>query len=327
MAFVIADRVRESTTTIGTGAVTLAGPYATFQSFLSAIGNGNSTYYSLVNAIAGEWEVGIGTYTSSTNTLSRDTVLSSSNANALVDFSVGTKDVFVTQPAERSLLVQSGGTSLFAGNAAFTNGGAVYADSTTTLTSGTLPVPSGGTGLTSGTSGGVPYYSASNTLASSAALNANQLVIGGGAGAAPSTTTTGTGVVTALGNGANTASGFVTGSGSATLTNKRIDPRVFSTSTAASITPDLASYDQYCLTAQDVALTINAPTGTPVNGDKLIFRILDNGSAQTLTWDATYTVIGVTLPTSTTASKMLYVGCIYNAANTRWDVVAVTTQL
>jgi hypothetical protein len=73
-------------------------------------------------------------------------------------------------------------------------------------------------------------------------------------------------------------------------------------------------------------LTINAPTGTPVDGNKLIFRILDNGTSQTLSWNATYTVIGVTLPTTTTINKMTYVGCIYNAANTRWDVIAVTTQ-
>jgi hypothetical protein len=74
------------------------------------------------------------------------------------------------------------------------------------------------------------------------------------------------------------------------------------------------------------ALTINAPTGTPVDGNKLMFRILDNGTARALTWDATYTVIGTTLPTTTTANKTTYVGCVYNANNTRWDVVAVTTQ-
>jgi hypothetical protein len=73
-------------------------------------------------------------------------------------------------------------------------------------------------------------------------------------------------------------------------------------------------------------LTINAPTGTPLDGDKLIFRLLDNGTSQTLTWNATYTVIGVTLPTATTVSKTSYIGCIYNANNTRWDVIAVTTQ-
>ena len=111
-----------------------------------------------------------------------------------------------------------------------------------------------------------------------------------------------------------------------TFTNKRLDPRVSSAASASSLTPDISAYDQYAFTALAAALTINAPIGTPVDGDKQIIRILDNGTSRGLTWNATYTVIGVTLPTATTISKMLYVGCIYNAANTRWDVVAVTTQ-
>ena len=136
MAFVIADRVRETTTTTGTGSVTLAGAYTSFQSFSAAIGNGNSTYYTISNPTTNEWEVGIGTYTSGTNSLSRTTVLASSNAGSLVSFSAGTKDVFVTQPAERSLLVQSAGSGLFAGNAAFTANGLLYANATTTVTTG-----------------------------------------------------------------------------------------------------------------------------------------------------------------------------------------------
>jgi hypothetical protein len=112
-----------------------------------------------------------------------------------------------------------------------------------------------------------------------------------------------------------------------TLTNKRIDPRVVSATSASSLTPDVSAADMYAYTALAAGLTINAPTGTPVNGTKLMFRILDNGTSRTLTWNATYTAIGVVLPTATVASKMLYVGCIYNAANTRWDVIAVTTQL
>ena len=115
-------------------------------------------------------------------------------------------------------------------------------------------------------------------------------------------------------------------SASQTLTNKRIDPRVSSTASAASITPDVSSYDQYVVTAQAAGLAINAPTGTPVDGNKLVFRLLDDGTARALTWDGTYTAIGVTLPTTTTANKTTYVGCIYNANNTRWDVIAVTTQ-
>ena len=207
-----------------------------------------------------------------------------------------------------------------------TLGGSLSGVSLTTQVTGTLPVANGGTGLTSGTSGGILAFTATGTIASSGALAASALVIGGGAGVAPSTTTTGTGVLTALAANVNVAAGVVTGTGTGTLQNKRIDPRVVSATTASTLTPDVSAADQYAYTALASGLTINAPTGTPVDGDKLIFRLLDNGTTRALTWNATYTIIGTTLPTATTASKMTYVGCIYNAANTRWDVVAVTTQ-
>jgi hypothetical protein len=199
-------------------------------------------------------------------------------------------------------------------------GGLISVTGSPITTSGTLAL------TVAGTSGGVPYFSSASTWATSAALAASALVIGGGAGAAPATTTTGTGVITALGNNTNATGGFTTIDGTATLTNKRIDPRVTSAASASSLTPSVATADIYAYTALAAALTINAPTGTPVDGDKLIFRLLDNGTGQTLTWNATYTVIGVTLPTTTTANKTTYVGCIYNANNTRWDVIAVTTQ-
>ena len=111
-----------------------------------------------------------------------------------------------------------------------------------------------------------------------------------------------------------------------TVNSTRIDPRVSSTTSTSSITPDVSAFDQYCVTAQAATLTFNAPTGTPLDGNRLLFRILDNGTPQTITWNATYTAMGAVLPTLTTANKMIYVGCIYNAANTRWDVIAVTQQ-
>jgi hypothetical protein len=129
-----------------------------------------------------------------------------------------------------------------------------------------------------------------------------------------------------LGNNANASGGFTTINGTATLTNKRIDPRVSSAASASTLDPDISAFDQYAFTALASALQINAPTGTPVDGNRLIFRLLDDGTSRALTWNGTYTPIGVTLPTSTTISKTTYVGCIYNANNTRWDVVAVTTQ-
>jgi hypothetical protein len=107
MAHVVKDRVQETTSTTGTGTLTLGGAVAGYQDF-SVIGNGNTTYYAIVGG--SEWEVGIGTYTLSGTTLSRDTVLESSNSNALVNFSAGTKNVICTYPAERSVDINSAQT-------------------------------------------------------------------------------------------------------------------------------------------------------------------------------------------------------------------------
>jgi hypothetical protein len=102
MALVVKDRVNETSTTTGTGTFTLAGAVTGFQSF-SAIGNGNTTYYTIVLQGGTEWEVGLGTYTSSGTTLSRTTVLSSSNSGSLVNFSAGTKNVFCDYPAPKAV--------------------------------------------------------------------------------------------------------------------------------------------------------------------------------------------------------------------------------
>jgi len=105
MPLVLADRVKETTISTGTGTITLAGTVAGFQSF-SVIGDGNTTYYTIAGQGTSEWEVGIGTYTVSGTTLSRDTVLASSaGAPTKTNFSAGTKDVFVTYTAARSVNV------------------------------------------------------------------------------------------------------------------------------------------------------------------------------------------------------------------------------
>jgi hypothetical protein len=103
MPLVLRDRVKETSTTTGTGTLTLGGAASGFQSF-SVIGDGNSTYYAIVDSAAGAWEVGIGTYGSAGATLTRDVVLESSNSGNKVDLAAGPKDVFVTYPAERSVI-------------------------------------------------------------------------------------------------------------------------------------------------------------------------------------------------------------------------------
>jgi hypothetical protein len=102
MALVLKDRVREATDTTGTGTLSLTGAITGFQSF-SVIGDTNTTYYAIVDATTGAWEVGLGTYTASGTTLSRDTVLESSSGGTKINFGVGLKDVFCTYPAEQAV--------------------------------------------------------------------------------------------------------------------------------------------------------------------------------------------------------------------------------
>ena len=104
MAFVLNDRVKETTTTTGTSTVDLAGAETGFESFVAGIGNSNTTYYAIVHQTADEFEVGLGTVTDATpDTLSRTTIISSSNSDAAVNFSAGTKDVFCTLPASKTV--------------------------------------------------------------------------------------------------------------------------------------------------------------------------------------------------------------------------------
>lgn len=114
MALVLQDRVREISTTTGTGTVTLSGAYpGGYRTFASCVPNGSTTYYCIhntTNGVLDEWEVGLGTYSS--NTLTRTTVLSSSNAGALVTFSAGDKEVFITYPAEKAIYEEANGTTL-----------------------------------------------------------------------------------------------------------------------------------------------------------------------------------------------------------------------
>ena len=116
MAFVLNDRVKETTTSTGTGTINLNGAGSGFETFVTGIGNGNETFYCIIAAGTGNFEVGIGTVTDATpDTLSRTTVLSSSNSDSLVNFGVGTKDVFCTLPASKAV-VEDGSNNVAIGN-------------------------------------------------------------------------------------------------------------------------------------------------------------------------------------------------------------------
>jgi len=138
MALLLADRVKETTTTAGTGTVTLLGASAGFQSF-AVFGTGNTTYYTIAGQTTSEWEVGIGTYTLSGTTLARTTVLSNSSGTqpSALSFSAGTKDVFVTYPSSKSINLDASG-----------NATALGTPVSATLTNATgLPISTGVSGL------------------------------------------------------------------------------------------------------------------------------------------------------------------------------------
>jgi hypothetical protein len=170
MALVLKDRVKETSTTAGTGTLTLAGAVTGFQSF-AAVGDGNSTYYAIADNATGAWEVGIGTYTSSGTTLSRDTVLSSSTGGTLVSFTSNPKDVFVTYPSEKSAYRDAGGVVVQ------TSFGAITATSAA-LTTGTITTaPTSNTDIVNkqyadAIASGIHFHEAVE-LATTAALPAN----------------------------------------------------------------------------------------------------------------------------------------------------------
>jgi|TARA_Y100000296_G_scaffold81049_1_gene107423 hypothetical protein len=119
MALVINDRVKVTSTTTGTGAMALGSAVTGFETFAQGIGNNNTTYYCIFNQGTTEFEVGLGTLDGSSANLTRTTVISSSNSDAAVNFTSGTKDVFCTLPASKSVYLDATGTPVGAASAGF----------------------------------------------------------------------------------------------------------------------------------------------------------------------------------------------------------------
>ena len=121
MALKIADRVRETTTTEGTGAISLGGAVGNFETFSANLSNSDTTYYAIVDSTNNTFEVGLGTYASSGNTLTRTTPISSSNSNSAVNFGAGTKEVFITTPASKMAFLDASGNLISTGGSSVVN--------------------------------------------------------------------------------------------------------------------------------------------------------------------------------------------------------------
>lgn len=302
MALVLADRVKETSTTAGTGTLTLSGASSGFQSF-AAVGNGNTTYYAISDAATGQWEVGIGTYTSSGTTLSRDTVLSSSASGALVTFGAGSKDVFVTYPSEKGVWLDAAGKFV---QTTFTNLSATGTAtiSTASLTSGTIATAPTGISdiankayvdLMSSTSISVHApvkYESPNTTG-----NLTATYVNGGTTPTWTSITTNTDVVTGSAHGLSVNDVIVFGSTTNGIT-AGTPYFVFSTPTATSISLSL-NYN-------------GAQITTLVNGTGLTITSLANpGIGATLTNAGTKAALVVDGVTVSTTDRVL----IYNQTN------------
>jgi len=193
MVFKVNDRVKETTTTTGTGPVALGGTSAGFDTFATGIGNSNTTYYTIAHQTLDEWEVGLGTLDGSSANLTRTTVFTNSNGNtSQVTFSAGTKDVFVTYPSSKTMeeILTTQGDVLYASSAntparlakgsanqvLAMNSGAT-APEWQSPTTGDITAVTAGTGLSGGGSSGDVTVNIANTAVTAASYTNASLTV------------------------------------------------------------------------------------------------------------------------------------------------------
>jgi hypothetical protein len=292
MALVVKDRVQETSTTTGTGTYTLAGAVTGYQSF-SVIGNANKTYYAATDGT--DWEVGIGTYTSSGTTLSRDSILESSNAGSAVNWGAGTKNIFVSWPADAATLnwattATSGSTTTLTNQSAYFQ----YFTGTSTQTV-TLPVVST---LAEGWTFHITNNSTGNLTVNSSGGNLVITVLPGTTAMCTCILVTGT--TAASWEAGYTDFSTATGTGAVVLA---VSPTITDPSIVGAITEDIFTITDGAAFEVDPAngsiqlITLGAsrtPKATNFLAGESLTLMVNDGTAYTITWtDATWGSGGV----------------------------------
>jgi len=290
MALVLKDRVKETTTTTGTGAISLGGAVTNFQAFSAVLSDGDTTYYAIVDTDNTAFEVGLGTYASSGNTLTRTTVLESSNSGSAVNFLAGSKNVFIAYPAEKAVYEESDGSVLIENLEL--NANAIKS----TDTNGNIQLFPNGTGFTE-------LYGNTNpgTVRFNCESNSHGVTVKGPAHSAAATYTVNLPDTLGL----TQASGIVTSdaNGVVSFDNGTIDEAtsVTSSSNAATINLRDGNVFEHDLT-ENVTYTFSNPAASG-RASAFILKVIQDSSARTITWPASVDWPAATAPTLTSTNN------------------------
>jgi len=286
MALVLKDRVKETTTTTGTGAISLGGAVANFQAFSAVLSNGDTTYYAIVDTTNTAFEVGLGTYASSGNTLTRTTVLESSNSGSAVNLSAGSKSIFIAYPAEKAVYEESDGSVLIENLELNAN------SIKSTNTNGNIQLFPNGTGFTE-------LYGNTNagTMRFNCESNSHGVTVQGPAHSASATYT----VKLPDTLGLTQASGLVTSdaNGVVTFDNGTIDESTTITSSSNAATLNLRDGNSFL---HDLTENVTYTFSNPAASGKVsmfVLKIIQGSSARTITWPSSVDWAAATAPTLT----------------------------
>lgn len=305
-----ADRVLVTSTTSGTGVLSVAAVTAGFQGLAAGLGllvNGNTAKCMYIIDDGTNWECGIGTVTKgSPDTLTRNNVRSSSNAGAAVSWGAGTRNIRIG-PVSSLLAAVDDGLNF---TRDFGTGGG-------TANAHTLTLPYVPLSYTDGME--ISYYATVDSGAGQVTVNVNSL------GAKAWKDNKGQDL-TGVKNGQLLKGVYKSASNAFFALTTAPVPKLQSVTTAATVTADANVDELVVVTAQAAALLLANPSGSPAQGQALVYRIKDNGTARAITYGAKFRGLGVTLPTTTVISKTLYIACVYNLTDDKWDVVSTRQE-